>query len=74
VEISVDLYMRTGKKNYPYFYVPNHRKVTIITYKSVRRYSTSKEQTSIGHVLWSLVQDNSIIINRIKGEKKETII
>jgi len=38
VEISVDLYMRTGKKDYPYFYIPNRRKVTIITYERVGHY------------------------------------
>jgi hypothetical protein len=29
VEISVDFYMRTVKKNHLYFYVPNRRKIII---------------------------------------------
>jgi hypothetical protein len=35
--------MRTVYKkiNYPYFYVPNHRKITINAYESMRRYKNS---------------------------------
>jgi hypothetical protein len=45
--------MRTGKKNYLYFYVPNHRKVTIITYESVGRY-TLKKSLKKGIILGSM--------------------
>ena len=49
----MDLYIRTGKKNYLYFYVPNHRKVTIITYESVGRY-TLKKSLKKGIILGSM--------------------
>ena len=43
------VYENWKKKNYPYFYVPNHRKVTIITYESVGRYIVKFDQKLISN-------------------------
>jgi len=43
VEISIDFYMSSNKKKYPYFFLLNCRKVTINAYESVGRYTTCIE-------------------------------
>jgi len=39
VEILVDFYLRTVKKNHSYFYVPNRRKIIINAYESMGCYN-----------------------------------